>query len=82
MDPLDATRRQAGLEIQQLAEAFERSDEAAFRRARIVCWVVAGAATLMVLVLLIMGGDGRYLGAFWVAVVGLTGAGYALFSRR
>ncbi len=29
-----------------------------------------------------MGGDRRYLGLFWVAVVGLTWAGYAFSSFR
>jgi hypothetical protein len=70
------------LEIQKLAEEFERSDEAAFRRTRIVCWVVVAVVTVILLVLLIGGGDWRYLMAFWVAMVGLTWAGYGLSSRR
>lgn len=82
MDPVAAARREVGLEIQKLAEDFERSDEAAFRRTRIVCWVVVAVATLIILLLLIMGGDWRYLGAFWLALVGLTWGGYALSSRR
>ena len=30
MDPVDAARREVALDIQRLAEEFERSDEAAF----------------------------------------------------
>jgi hypothetical protein len=82
MDPLAGARREVALEIQKLAEDFERSDEAALRRTRIVCWVVVAAVTAIVLILLLAGGDGRYLGLSWVAVVGLTWAGYALSSRR
>ena len=82
MDPLASARREVALEIQKLAEDFERSDEAALRRARIVCWVIAAAVTVVVLILLLAGGDGRYLGLSWAAVVGLTWAGYALSSRR
>ncbi|HEX7075551.1 MAG TPA: hypothetical protein VF226_16045 [Hyphomicrobiaceae bacterium] len=82
MDPTADARRDAGLEIRKLAEEFERSDEAAFRRTRIVCWVVAAVITLVILVLLISGGDWRYLGAFWVALVGLIWAGYGLSRRR
>jgi hypothetical protein len=37
---------------------------------------------VLVLILLMMGGDRRYLGLFWVAVVGLTWAGYAFSSLR
>jgi hypothetical protein len=36
MDPIADARREVGLEIEQLAEGFERSDEAAFRRTRSV----------------------------------------------
>jgi hypothetical protein len=82
MDPLAGARREVALEIQKLAEDFERSDEAALRRTRIVCWVVAAVVTAIVLILLLAGGDGRYLGLSWAAVVGLTWAGYALSSRR
>jgi hypothetical protein len=82
MDSRADARREVGLEIAQLAEEFERSDEAAFRRTRIAGWVATAAVTVIVLVLLLAGGDGRYLGAFWVALVGLTWAGYALSSRR
>jgi hypothetical protein len=82
MDPLAGARREVALEIQKLAEDFERSDEAALRRTRIVCWVVVAVVTAIVLILLLVGGDGRYLGLSWAAVVGLTWAGYALSSRR
>ncbi len=82
MDATTDARRQAGLEIQALAQEFETSDEAAFRRTRIVCWVVLGIVTLVELVLLIAGGDWRYLAAFWVAIAALTWGGYAVSSRR
>ena len=82
MDSVAEARRKAGLEIQTLAEDFERSDEAAFRRTRIACWVVVAVVTLVLLVLLVAGGDWRYLGAFWLFVVGFTWAGYWISSRR
>ena len=82
LDPAGAARQQAGLEIQALAEDFERSDEAAFRRTRMVCWAIAAVVGLIVLVLLIAGGDWRYLVAFWVVVVGLTWAAYAVSAHR
>ena len=82
MDPVAAARRKAGLEIQTLAEDFERSDEAAFRRTRIVCWVIMAAATAILLILLVAGGDWRYLGAFWLFVVVFTWAGYWISTRR
>jgi hypothetical protein len=82
MELIDDARREAALEIQKLAEDFERDDEAAFRRTRIVCWVVVGIVTVIILGLLLMGGDARYLGFFWLVIVGLTWAGYALSSRR
>jgi fatty acid desaturase len=81
MEPIADTRREAALEIQKLAEDFERDDEAAFRRTRIACWVVA-IVTIVILGLLMIGGDARYLGIFWMIIVGLTWAGYALSSRR
>ena len=40
MDPVAAARREVALDIQRLAEEFERSDEAALYRTRLVCWVV------------------------------------------
>ena len=70
------------MELQQLADEFERSDAAAFRRTRIVCWVIAAIVTAVILILLIGGADWRYLAAFWVVAVGLTWAGYGLSSRR
>ena len=82
MDPVAAARREVALDIQRLAEEFERSDEAAFYRTRLVCWVVTALVTILALVVLMMGGDRRYLGLFWVAVVGLTWAGYAFSSLR
>jgi hypothetical protein len=82
MDPRAVARREAALELKKLVEDFERSDEAAFRRTRIVCWGIATVVTLVILVLLISGADWRYLAAFWVAVVGLTWAGYGLSSHR
>jgi hypothetical protein len=82
MDPRAEARREAALELKKLAEDFERSDEAALRRTRIICWVVAAVVTIAVMLLLISGADWRYLGAFWVIVVCLTWAGYGLSSRR
>ena len=82
MDPVDAARREVALDIQKLAEEFERSDEAALYRTRLVCWVVTALVTVLVLILLPMSGDRRYLGLFWVAIVGLTWAGYAFSSFR
>jgi drug/metabolite transporter (DMT)-like permease len=38
--------------------------------------------TIIILGLLVIGGDARYLGVFWLIIVGLTWAGYALSSRR
>ena len=82
MDPITDARREVALEIQKLAEDFERDDEAAFRRTRIACWVIAAIFTIIILGLLALGGDARYLGVFWLILVGLTWAGYALSSRR
>jgi Flp pilus assembly protein TadB len=82
MDALADARREAALEIQKLAEDFEKEDEAAFRRTRIASWVVAAIVTIMILGLLVLGGDARYLGVFWLIIVGLIWAGYALSSRR
>jgi len=82
MEPVADARREAALEIQKLAEDFERDDEAAFRRIRIACWVVVAIVTIMILGLLVIGGDARYLGVFWLIIVGLTWAGYALSTRR
>ncbi len=82
VDGVAEGRREVALEIERLAEEFERSDEAAFRRGRVVCWVVTAAVTAVVLVLLVAGGDWRYLGAFWVVIVGLSWVGYGLSTRR
>jgi Flp pilus assembly protein TadB len=82
MDPTADARREAALEIQELAEDFEKEDEAAFRRTRIACWVVAAIVTIIILGMMVLGGDARYLGVFWLIIVGLIWAGYALSSRR
>jgi hypothetical protein len=82
MDPLTSARRQAGLEIQTLAREFAASDEAAFRRTRIGCWILVAVVSVIVLVLLIAGADWRYLAGFWVAIVGLAWGGYALSTYR
>src|SRR4051812_30257499 len=82
MDPVAAARREVALEIQRLAEEFEASDEAAFRRSRIICWGVTAAVTIVILALLVMGGDRRYLGFFWVVIIGLTWAGPLFSSYR
>jgi hypothetical protein len=82
MEPTADARLEAALEIQKLAEAFEKEDEAAFRRTRIACWVGAAIVTIIILGVLALGGDARYLGVFWLIIVGLIWAGYALSSRR
>jgi len=82
MDTMTNARREAGLEIQKLAEEFEQSDEAAFLRTRILCWVVVAVVTVVVLVLLIAGGDWRYLAASWAVIVSLTAAGYWISTQR
>ena len=82
MEPIADARREAALELQKLAEDFERDDEAAFRRTRLACWVAVAIVTLVILGLLALGGDARYLGVFWLILVGLTWTGYALSSRR
>jgi hypothetical protein len=82
MDSRREARREVALEIQKLAEEFERSDELAFRRSRMACWVVVAVVTVIVLFLLVIGADWRYLGAFWIVIVGLTWAGYWISARR
>jgi len=82
MEPIADARREVALEIQKLAEEFEKDDEAAFRRTRIACWVGVAVVTLVILVVLTLGGDARYLAVFWLIIVGLIWAGYALSSRR
>ncbi|HYG91130.1 MAG TPA: hypothetical protein VD978_33305 [Azospirillum sp.] len=82
MDSMTNARREAGLELQKLVQEFEQSDQAAFRRSRILCWIVLAVVTVVVLVLLLAGGDWRYLAAFWAIIVSLTAAGYWLSTRR
>lgn len=82
MQPTPDGRREAALEIQRLAEDFEKEDAAAFRRTRIACWVVAAIVTIIILGMIALGGDARYLGIFWLIIIGLIWAGYALSSRR
>jgi hypothetical protein len=82
MEPIADARREVALEIQQLAEEFEKDDEAAFRRNRIACWVGVAIVTIVILGVLTLGGDARYLAVFWLIFVGLIWAGYALSSRR
>jgi hypothetical protein len=82
MEPIADPRRKVALEIQQLADEFAKEDEAAFRRNRIACWVGVAVVTVVILGALALGGDARYLGVFWLIVVGLIWVGYALSSRR
>ena len=82
MDPLTAARREVALEVESLAREFEASDNAAFRRSRLICWIVTAAVTALALILLLFGGDGRYLTVFWLVVVGLVWAGHLLSSHR
>ena len=82
MEPIADARREVVLEIQQLAEEFAKDDEAAFRRNRIACWVGVAIVTIVILGALMVGGDARYLGVFWLILVGLIWGGYALSSRR
>ncbi|PWC44371.1 hypothetical protein [Azospirillum sp. TSO22-1] len=82
MDTMTDARRQAGLELQALAQEFEASDEAAFHRTRILCWAVLAIAALIEMLLLIGGGDWRYLLASWIAIAGLTWFGYAVSTSR
>ena len=71
MDPTTDGRQEAALEIQKLAEDFEKEDEAAFRRTRIACWVIAAFVTIIILGMIALGGDARYIGIFWLIIVGL-----------
>jgi Flp pilus assembly protein TadB len=82
MEPKADARREAALEIQKLAETFEKEDKAAFLRTRIGCWGVGAFATLVIIGMMLLGGDARYLGVLWLIIVGLIWAGYALSSRR
>jgi threonine/homoserine efflux transporter RhtA len=82
MDPRPDARPEVASELRALADEFARSDEAAFRRSRILCWIVTAVVTLVILLLLISGADWRYLGAFWIVAVGVTWVGYGLSGRR
>lgn len=82
MDPAATARQEVALEIQALAAEFESSDEAAFYRLRLICWVATAVTTIILLIFLLMAGDWRYLVAFWAVIVGLVWGGYALSSRR
>jgi hypothetical protein len=73
---------EAAAEIRRLAEEFERDDEAAFRRSRIVCWLVVAVVTILTLGLLGLGGNVISLGILWLVIVGLTWIGYYQSSRR
>lgn len=77
-----AARREVAREIESLAAEFEASDAAAFHRGRIIAWAVTAAVTVLAVILLLIGGDGRYLTAFWLVVVGLIWAGHLLSTRR
>jgi hypothetical protein len=44
--------------------------------------VVVAIVTIIILGLLLLGADARYLGVFWLIIVGLIWAGYALSRRR
>ncbi|HYH39410.1 MAG TPA: hypothetical protein VD860_14400 [Azospirillum sp.] len=82
MDAMTDARRQAGLELQALAQEFEASDEAAFRRTRILCWVVLAIAALIEMLLLIGGGDWRYLLGAWLVIAAVTWGAYAVSTGR
>jgi Flp pilus assembly protein TadB len=82
MEPVADARREVALEVQKLAEDFERDDAAAFRRTRIACWVITAIVTIIILGMIALGGDARYLGIFWLIIVGLIWAAYVLSSRR
>src|SRR5512134_1248614 len=71
MEPEANARREVALEVQKLAEDFERDDQAAFRRTRIACWVITAVVTIIILGMIALGGDARYLGIFWLIIVGL-----------
>ncbi|QJE71736.1 hypothetical protein HHL28_00165 [Aerophototrophica crusticola] len=82
MDTITDARRQAGMELQALAEEFEGSDESAFRRSRIACWVVTAAAGLIALVFLLAAADWRYVLLLWFTVSALSWLTYFLSVRR
>jgi fatty acid desaturase len=82
MESAAEARRAVALEVAKLAQDFEKSDEAAFRRIRIACWGIAVAVTVVTLGILTLGGDWRYLSCFWTMIVGLTWLGYVLTTGR
>lgn len=82
IEPMTDARREAAAEIQRLAEEFERDDEAAFRRSRVVCWLVVTVVTILILGLLGLGGNLISLGILWLVIVALTWFGYLQSSRR
>jgi hypothetical protein len=82
MEPTADPGREVALEIQKLADEFAKEDEAAFRRNRIACWVGVAIVTIVILGALALSGDARYLGVFWLIIVGLIWGGYVLSSRR
>ncbi len=82
MDRGPDVRREVGLELQRLADEFASGDEAAFRRNRIACWTVTALAGTVVLLLLLLGGDWRYLVAFWLVGSALAWGVYGLSARR
>ena len=82
MDAVTSARREAGLELRTLVEEFERSDAAAFRRGRLLCWAVTAIATLLLLLLWMMGGELANLLPFWAILLGLVWAGHLLSGRR
>ena len=75
-------RREAGFELQQLALEFEAADQAAFRTNRVLCFLVLGISTAIIIVLLIAGSDWRYMLGIWVVVQILTWGSHLLSSRR
>jgi Flp pilus assembly protein TadB len=82
MDPITSARREAGLEIEALAQEFERSDESAFRGGRIICWITTAVVGVVALIFLIVGADWRYIASFAVAIIGLVWLAYWFSARR
>lgn len=82
MEPKDDARREVAVEIRKLAEEFEQDDEAAFRQSRVASWIAVAVVTGLVLIMLGLGGDVRFLGVLWVVIVGLIWAAYVRSSRR
>ena len=44
--------------------------------------MIVAIVTIIILGMIALGGDAHYLGIFWLIIVGLIWAGYALSSRR